>query len=147
MSKHYNFKPSKNFDEIFGTELHQEYNFPFELTSDEVWDIIKESDYGTNSLAEKYNIILDNIDFPYLNIKSLPERKKLDVIMGMASCINSDDIVWYVRGNYGCSLESLRVEQQIRNILGEEIIQNHITWVVSQNTYKKLIDQLLVLNQ
>lgn len=144
-SKYPNDKPSKHFDELFGTSISQDYEFPFRLTADEVWDVIKESDYGTNSLAEKFNIIMDNIDFPYLNMKSLPQNKKLDVIMGMASCFNSDDIVWYVRGNYGCSPESLRVEQQMRNILGDNIVQNHMGWVVSQNTFEKLVNQLSVL--
>jgi hypothetical protein len=141
-SKYPNIKPSRLFDELFGTHISQEYEFPFRLTADEVWDIINEND---DNPSEKFNIILENIDFPYLNMKSLPYMKKRDVIMGMVSCINSDDIVWYVQGNYGCSPESRRVEQQMSRILGEEIVQKHMGWVVSQNTFEKLINQLSVL--
>jgi hypothetical protein len=138
----FNDKPSKNFDQKYNTCLSQDYVFPFNLTADAVWIIIKTSD-----ITDDYtmiNNILDNLDFPYIDVKTLSFYGKKDVLMGMASCFNSDDIVWYVQGNVGCSPASRKVEEEIHKELGIMVTQWDLQWVVSEKTWMKMKEQLLL---
>jgi hypothetical protein len=143
-----NVKPPKEFDERFGTKVAQDYEFPFHLTADEVWKIIKDNDDGYEySFSEKLNNIIENINFPYIDMSTITQDQRLDILMGMASCINSDDIIWYINGNYGCSRASLEVEQEMRIVLSNFIVQNYVEWVISRKTWKKLKEQLSVLSE
>lgn len=142
MKKSYiNVKPARVFDAIFDTHMAQDYIFPFRLSADEVWKIYIDTDYG----REKLNIIIDNINFPYIDLKTLTSRQRLDVLMGMASCINSDDILWYIAGNYACSPDSMVIDMEMRQVLGNHVVQNYIGWVISRTTCDRLKEQLSVL--
>jgi hypothetical protein len=140
-----NHKPSVEFDELFGTNISQQYKFPFNLSADEVWEIIHLSEnfnvdrrIGTLN-REKMKIIIDNIDFPY-DVKSLSDKRKRDLLMGMASCFNADDIIWYIEGNGGCSPKSQEIEKEMG-----ELLNRIVGWVVSRNTWERMKEQMLVL--
>lgn len=140
-----NYKPAKKFDKKFGTSISQEYEFPFRLTADEVWDLVHENGYGDNC-SEKLKIVLMSFEFPYLDMKRLTDWQRRDVLMGMASCINSDDIIWYIQGNVGCSPKSRVVEKEMQELLGKTTVFFEVQWVVSQKTWERMKEELFVDN-
>lgn len=140
-----NHKPSVVFDEMFNTDISQQYKFPFNLSADEVWDILKKNDYryiGEFGNDWKLKVIMDNIDFPYVDFKTLTSSQKLDVVQGMCSGINSDDIIWYIHGNLGYTLESLQVLREM-----ESMGYFHIGWVPSPKTLKRLKEKTLTYRE
>ena len=93
---HANFKPAREFDKIYGTKLGQSYNFGHDLTSDDVWDIIQDCYEKEDCDAFRKLIIdLDETMFPYPGIKNMKFKTKIDVLQGMASEFNFDDIVHF----------------------------------------------------
>jgi hypothetical protein len=59
--------------------------------------------------------------------------------------VRADDIIWYVNGNYACSPESMRIDQEMRKLLGNSLVLQYASWVISQKTWNKLKLQLSVL--
>ena len=126
-----NSKPARVFDELYGTELAQQYDFGGDLTSDDVWDM-----WVTCRENEDCNNILEltkrlPVIFPYINTSKLTTRQKVEILMGMASEFNAFDIVSFaVHKIYGDqNIEQKRLEKQ----LPREIARN-IQWVLSQHS-------------
>lgn len=126
-----NVKPSVNFDNLYGTELSQQYDFGDNLTSDDVWDMwveCRDDEDCTKilDLSQKLDVI-----FPYIDTKKLKPRQKIEILMGMASEFNAFDIVSFaVHKIYGDkNIEQTRLEKQ----LPPEVAYN-LQWVLSQHS-------------
>lgn len=136
-----NFKPSVLFDEKYGTSISQEYKFPFDLTADEVWNII---DYDNkyydkyHKLSKKFMKLFNNFTneyFPYVDFNTIDDNTKNAILCGMSSGFNKDDIIWFSIKNmfYGINHE---VNNEVNKFPKE--IQDDIQWVMSPNTLKKI---------
>lgn len=136
-----NFKPAKIFDEKYGTNLSHDYKFPFDLTADEVWNIISYSNKYYNKYKKETNkliSILNNLSeehFPYTDLSKLNTNQKIDLLFGMSSCFNPDDIIWFVVNGIKYS-DNTKINYEL-NKLPEEVVDD-IQWVVSPNTLIKL---------
>jgi hypothetical protein len=97
-----NEKPSMDFDIKYGTKLSQEYKFPFGLTADEVWDIyVYNIKYmKKNKLTPQMMTLVINFTndyFPFVVFKNITNAAdRMDILGGMSSGFNKDDIIWFV---------------------------------------------------
>jgi hypothetical protein len=130
-----NEKPSVNFDNLYGTELSQQYDFGNNLTSDDVWDMwVKcredEDCIDILNLSERLTTI-----FPYIDTNNLTTRQKIEILMGMASEYNPFDIVSFaVHKIYGDNnVEQKRLVKQLPN----EVADN-IRWVLSPESIQQI---------
>lgn len=140
-----NFKPSVYFDEKYSTTLSQEYTFPFGLTANEVWNIIEyDITYYKKHKeeSEKYSILLENLTnehFPYVDFDKISRSQKAQILDGMASCFNSDDIIWFsIDEMY--HYKNIEVNKEVEKLPNN--IQNDIRWVMSLKTLKTMKTQL-----
>ena len=136
-----NAKPAVNFDRKYGTKLSQEYNFPFGLTADEVWNLISYNNkfYDKNEKDSQKLIQFSNNltkeHFPYTDLSKLNINQKMNLLFGMSSCFNSDDIIWFVINGINYS-KNTKINNEIKK-LSKQVIYD-IEWVVSPNTLIKL---------
>ena len=127
-----NNKPSRDFDEIYSTNLSQTYDFGGDLTSDDVWKIwsdCRDNDVNCDKLAK---LVLDLPNsFPYYDAKKLSDRQKIEMIMGMASEYNPSDIVYFVAHKvyYENNIEQKKLEAQL-----PQEVRDNIRWVLSPDT-------------
>ena len=140
-----NKKPSKNFDIKYGTSLSQNYNFPFELTADEVFNIIwydLEYNRKYEEESEKYKILIDSFTneyFPYVDFNNINNLQKYYILNGMVSGFNYDDIIWFsIKEMF--YFKNINVNKEIENFPNQ--IQKDIQWVISPKTLKKMKKQL-----
>lgn len=126
-----NDKPAVTFDNLYGTELSQQYSFGDGLTSDDVWGMwVKCRDFDNCDeileLTKRLPVI-----FPYIDSSKLTTRQKVEMLMGMSSEFNAFDIVSFVVHKiYGDkNIEQKRLEKQ----LPPEVAHN-IQWVLSQHS-------------
>lgn len=145
LRKFNNHKPALEFDKKYGTTLSQEYTFPFDLTADEVWNIIEyDLTYYKKHKeeSEKYSILFENLTneyFPYVDFDNISRRQKAQILDGMASCFNSDDIIWFsIDEMY--HYKNIEVNKEIENF--SQSIEKDIQWVMSPKTLKKMKKQL-----
>ena len=132
----YNFKPSLSFDKKFGTEISQKYDYPFGLSENKIWRIIDSCYEGSEKYCVLVKKIVDNLGdyFPYPDYNNLPFEKKVDILQGMVSNFNYDDIISF-------SVEEKKGEN---NELKDEVneLQNKlnytIQWVPSKQTLRKI---------
>jgi hypothetical protein len=127
-----NSKPAVIFDELYGTELAQQYDFGGDLTSDDVWTMwarCRENENDCEDIIEMTKRL--PVIFPYIDTTKLTTREKVEVLMGMSSEYNAFDIVSFVVHKiYGDNnLEQKRLEKQ----LPREVARN-IQWVLSQHS-------------
>lgn len=127
-----NSKPAVIFDELYGTELAQQYEFGGGLTSDDVWNMwvrCREDENDCNDILELTKRL--PVIFPYINTAKLTTRQKVEILMGMSSEYNAFDIVSFVVHKiYGDNnLEQKRLIKQ----LPPEVAYN-IQWVLSQHS-------------
>lgn len=131
-----NNKPAEYFDSIYGTSLAQKYKFPNDLHENAVWEIITLSHNKKGRSDELQDLInkLNYGHFPYMCVEYLSDDVKFNILCGMASCINFDDIVWYsINGVYSY------MNIEVNNELNKHIdISKHIGWVVSPKTLEKI---------
>lgn len=145
-----NFKPTIIFDEKYGTNLSQIYNFPFGLTADEVWNIISYSNKYYDKYKKESNKLIDVLNnlseehFPYTDLSNLDINQKIDLLFGMSSCFNSDDIIWFVVNGIKYS-DNTKINYEL-NKLPREVVDD-IQWVVSPKTLIKLKELTLQTNE
>lgn len=143
-----NSKPAVNFDNMFGTNVSQTYKFPFDLLPDEVWDLyyncFRKKDC-TKFAKIVYNIKYEH--FPYHDYMNLDIHKKMDIVAGMASCFNVQDIINFsVNDIKGYSPETKRIRREIVELFGKDVDWN-IFWVPSQYTLDLLKKQMPYRNR
>ena len=108
------------------------------MNEDEVSKILK---YCQNKKerCEEAGKLIDNLTSQYINIpnvENLPKNQKMDVLYGMTSNFNEDDIKWF-------SIDGIKhhnnteVNKRIEEELPEDV-QEEIGWVPSPKTYEKI---------
>lgn len=133
-SEYYNFKPSREFDKIYGTNLSQTWDFGNDLTSDDVWDIIQiciEEDE-----CDEFNNLIDRLDesmFPYPGVENLSLKTKYGILQGMASEFNYDDIVHFVIDDK-TGITDKDFDEFYKKLSKKE--KNHVQWISSPKTTK-----------
>lgn len=132
--RHQNFKPAREFDKIYGTSLGHTYNFGSELTSDDVWDMFRDCyDYDDCDNLRELIYQLDESMFPFPNVENLDISTKIDILQGMASELNFDDIVHFAikkktglnDKNFNKFYNTLKLPQQ-----------DQVQWIASPKTVK-----------
>lgn len=126
-----NSKPSVIFDQLYDTNLSQQYDFGNGLTSDDVWGMwVKcRDDNDCDDILEISNRL--QTIFPYINTSKLTDRQKVEIIIGMSSEFNASDIVSFAVNKIYAdnNVEQKRLEKQ----LPKEVVRN-IQWVLSQHS-------------
>ena len=133
------FKPAVIFDQNYGTNIAQHYNFPGGYGEDEVWNMIV-AWFDTNEYQNELAQMCDDLTqefFSYPNVESLDQNTKFQIINGMASCFNVDDIVWFSVNGIKAFMNTEVHEEQKK--LG---IFNQVQWVMSPKTLFKVKSQL-----
>jgi len=132
----YNAKPSLSFDREFGTEISQKYNYPFGLSENKIWRVIDNCSDGSEKNCILVKKIVDKLGdyFPYPDYSNLPFRKKVDILQGMVSNFNYDDIVSFsIEGKTG---ENNELEDEVDKLQNK---LNYIfRWVPSKQTIDKI---------
>jgi hypothetical protein len=139
-----NDKPALIFDKKYHTDAGEVYIFPFGYTMDEVSKLLhNQATSKKDSL--KLKELMDNLDdswFPYKGIEKLGFDKKWDILFGMASGFNPDDIIWY-------SIEDKKANHRLSEKLRNEIedfspqVENSMNWVISPKTWKRIKPELI----
>lgn len=130
-----NFKSAAYFDSLYGTNLSYRYDFPNNLTSDDVWNTwVNCRENQSCDEIKKLIVRLPEL-FPYYDVTKLSPNKRLEVIMGMASEYNPSDIIAFsVYGlTYGDNVDQKRLEKQ----LPREVAEN-INWVLSPDSIQQI---------
>jgi hypothetical protein len=134
----FNYKPSLRFDQKYGTNLSKKYNYPDDLDEDEVSKILK---YCQNKKerCDEVGKLIDNLTSQYIdipNVEGLPKNQKMDVLYGMTSNFNEDDIKWFSIDNVK-HYNNTEINKKIEEELPEDV-QEDINWVPSPQTYEKI---------
>lgn len=139
-----NKKAAVDFDKKFGTTLSQHYKYPNNMSENDVWYNIKKysanKKYGLESF-DRLMDILNQLDdyFPYIDLSNLSNKEKFDILYGMVSGYNSDDIIWY-SVDHMIGTKNIEVNNEIEKLPYH--IKINIGWVLSPKTLKKLKKQL-----
>ena len=135
--KHFNFKPSREFDRKYGTNLGQTYNFGKNLNSDDVWDLFQDC-YDFDESCDKLRNLVLNLDesmFPYPGVKKLDISTKIDILQGMASELNFNDIVHFaIKKKTGMTDKSF--DKFYRNLTRNQT--EDLQWIASPKTLKTI---------
>jgi len=155
-----NHKPSAEFDEKYGTTLSQKYQFPFGMTDDMVWyyffkckvespgtwDDFRSPNRFRNTpdvYCKTWNKIVNALTseyFPYDGVESLDFNIKSDILRGMSSQFNVDDIIHFsINGVYGYN--NMDIENEINRTFPKSVTDS-IHWVVSKPTLEKMKIQI-----
>lgn len=148
-----NYKPATIFDRKHGTTLSQQYVFPFGLSADETYEIYswcRLREYlpqippnQTEAYCDKWNSIINNlryVHFPYEGVEGLNKSVKEDILCGMASEYNFDDIVYFsIKGIKGFMNDE--VKDEIDKTFSSQVKQD-IGWVISPATLEKMKEQI-----
>jgi hypothetical protein len=127
-SKYFNYKPAREFDSYYKSDIGQTYDFPGGLSSDEVWDIIQ--DCWEKRICNPLFDLLENLSeehFPYPGIEKFHDEVKAEILMGMASELNFDDVVHYaIKGQNGLhdkGFNKFHAKQK-------PSVQNRLQWII-----------------
>ena len=146
----YNDKPARQFDNLFNTNISQEWEFPLNYSSEEVWRSISgcrralhgawdddDEIYKDEGECEMMNDILDNFTeeyFPLSGLKHFDEQTKIHILQGMASEFNADDIIdWAI---HGIMAWNSPVKYDVDKL--ENKLNFNIQWVPSIKTVNKI---------
>jgi len=132
----YNTKPSLSFDREFGTKISQKYNYPFGLSENKIWRVLNNCSDGSEKNCILVKKIVDNLGdyFPYPDYNNLPFEKKVDILQGMVSNFNYDDIISFsVEKKTG---ENNELEDEVNELQNK--LNYRIQWVPSKQTIGKI---------
>lgn len=133
-SKYLNYKPAREFDKIYSTDLGYTWDFKKGISSDDVWDIIQEC--YERKRCRKLSYLVEDLNeeiFPYPGVESLPIEKKIHIIQGMASEFSYDDIVHFVIKNK-TGLTDKEFNKFYKKL--NDTQKNEVQWVPSTKTLK-----------
>lgn len=140
-----NDKPSKKFDELYGTNLSQEYDFsPY--TEDEIWDRwndyanFGEFDGDPKPFIETLKILPKA--FPYVNVNKYDLDTQKDIMLGMVSGYNPEDIYHFaIQKVYAYkNIEQKKLEEK----LPPEVSRN-LQWVLSPGSLQQVKNKFSIL--
>lgn len=128
----FNYKPAREFDKVYGTNLGQSWDFGNDLTSDDVWDLIQKC-HLSDDCQEIFSLVddLDENIFPYLGVNKLSLSKKMQILSGMASELNFDDIVHFVIKNQN-GLTDKNFDKFYKKLTNKQ--KNDVQWISSPKT-------------
>ena len=126
----FNHKPSEEFDKIYGTKLSLKYDFsPY--TEEEVWErwLLFRDEGIKEPFIETLKILRGA--FPFVDINKLDLNTRKDIMLGMVSGFNQEDIIFFsiYKVPYVRNFEQKDLESK----LPPEVVDN-IQWVLSPNT-------------
>lgn len=128
-----NFKPAEVFDKIYGTDLSHKYDLsPY--GENEIWDRwLKYMDGDKEPFNETLWILEKS--FPWVNIKKYDNKIKNDIMLGMVSGFNPEDIYFFSiqKVPYYKNIEQKKLEKE----LPVEVV-NNINWVLSPGSIQKI---------
>ena len=140
-----NYKPSVEFDREFGTNTSQKWEYPFGLSEEQTHKILINCLHNDdeNDCREVVKIVNALSEFfPYENYNQLNINSKIDILHGMVSNFNYDDIVWFsVYGkSYKVSIKDKTYKKELGDI--EKKLKYPLQWVPSPDTINKIKEQL-----
>ena len=132
MKKKYNFKPALHFDQMYGTSLHTEYEFPGGITADEAYRILSGNWFWQSGVPKRTTELINSLreeHFP-ARISELSMDQKYHVLQGMAAGLPQECIVYFsIEGIVGYRNNAINRELEARKLEAQ--------WVVSPETWKK----------
>lgn len=140
-----NSKPSYDFDLDYGTSISRQYDFPFGYTEDEVWSIYvrcMQSREQNGKYCKEIKRIVDGLNekhFSYLGVGDLSFNVKLNIIRGMCSRFNVDDIIWFSINGIGGNTNH-DVNKLIKRYFPERKLG--LGWIPSPPTMNKILKTL-----
>lgn len=135
-AKYFNYKPARDFDSYYNSNIAQTYEFPGGLSSDDAWDVIQDC-WEKRECVSLFALIqnLSEEHFPYPGVEYLEDEMKADILMGMASELNFDDVVHYaIKGQNGLHDKAFNKFHASQ----KPSIQNRLQWISSPKTRKKI---------
>lgn len=142
-----NIKPQRVFDKKYNVVISGHYYFPFNLNEDTVWSIMTQDEYS--HLQKKLIDALNYNHFPYQGIEKLNDKIKKEILLGMSSGFNFDDIIWWaIMGKTGLDeknnfrKENIEIKNAFIKEFGEKFYQNDINWIPSFPTFEKIKEEL-----
>ena len=147
MKGYYNFKPSLLFDRKHGTSISKKYRFPFDYSEDKIWRIINACiENNTEEGCADLGKVFDKFDEKYFPVEGLGTKDfmtKYEILMGMASNFNEDDIIAYsITDHTDEALEKL--EEDFNDL--EDQLDFTLQWKPSQQTVDKIRKELKLEN-
>ena len=139
-----NDKPALNFDKLYGTNLSQQYDFsPY--TEDEIWDRwtsysnYAKFDGDPKPFLETLKILPKA--FPYIDVNKYDVDTKRDIMLGMVSGFNPEDIYYFsiLKVPYYKNIEQKLLEEK----LPPEVTQK-IQWVLSPSSIEVIKNRFSV---
>lgn len=142
-----NIKPQRVFDEKYNVDISGHYNFPFNLGEDVVWSIMMQDEYS--HLQKRLITALSYNHFPYQGVEKLNDSVKKEILLGMSSGFNFDDIVWWaIMGKTGLDEknnfreENIQIKNAFIREFGEEFYMMDINWIPSFPTFERIKEKL-----
>lgn len=136
-----NFKPAVEFDKKYNTNLSVNWDkYPNDMSSDEVFQMYITDGYYNSTEYIEYAKLLTIEHFPYDDIESLNTNQKHDIIAGMISGFNYDDIVHFSI-NKVVACNNRNISNELINLYGN-ILERDVQWVMSPQTLERLKYQL-----
>jgi len=113
------------------------------MTEEDVWrDYILCYEKNKCNSFDRIVMNLESFHFPYPNVDKLTFYEKSNILLGMVSGYNYDDIVWFsIKKLVGFTLESKKIKEEFEKYLTPEMIFD-IQWVMSEKTFDKLKKEL-----
>ena len=140
-----NDKPALNFDKLYGTNLSHEYDFsPY--TEDEIWDMWTSFNNlglfnGDPKPFYKTLRILPKA-FPYIDVSKYDEKIQKDIMLGMVSGFNPEDIYYFsvLKVPSSKNIEQKMLEEK----LPREVSRN-IQWVLSPSSIEHIKNKFSIV--
>jgi hypothetical protein len=140
-----NDKPSKNFDDLYGTKLSHKYDLsPY--TEDEIWGRWMEHsnmgnfDGNLKPFLETLKILPKA--FPYIDLTKYDENIKTDVMLGMVSGFNPEDIYYF--SILGVKGYMNKEQKELEKKLPPEVAYN-IQWVLSPGSIEQIKNKFSIM--
>ena len=129
-----NTMPSVKFDNLYGTSVSMRYDFsPY--SEDEVWDMWL--DCRNDGRCDEYMKVIDMLPkiFPYIDVRNMDLEKKNEILLGMVSGFNPEDIYYFsvIGIKYSQNIEQKELEGELPFEVGK-----NIGWVLSPGTMNKI---------
>ena len=143
-----NFKPSLEFDKIYGTNISKtDWKFPENYDADYVYEKIIAPMFRDNVSTKKVEVFRNYLrKFQagnYFPLRDIRASYAYEILIGMASGFNYDDIIYFIQDWDWQSKKSQLKRQKIeKELIGLGVDSNDIQWIISPKTFEKIKKQL-----
>lgn len=140
-----NDKPAKRFDELYGTNLSHKYDLsPY--TEDEIWDRwLLFVEYGSfNGDPKPFYETLKILPkaFPYVDVSKLDIDTKKDIMLGMVSGYNPEDIYFFAIQKVYFYMN--KEQKELMDKLPPEVAHN-LQWVLSPGSIEQIKNKFSIV--